>query len=676
MLGVGGDTVTKMRLGSSPWLRAVFLATALIFTAVAVYIFALRFFGWLESDASVPALLAARTLHTGAPIADDWYYANGDLWVLAPHLLAVLPIAILGVGPAALLVANILGFALELVVLVKVYARHSRESWIALFAAMATLMAWSNAHVAYTYIQLAYGFATTLYILSFHLFATLAHDASPRPWRFIVAGLLVAAIAVGNPTRGLVYLVAPILVACAWPWRSFAVRRRLALAATASAGWFVAFAIYTWWLARVVAWSVPRGHLGFVIGGVKQIEANLAMFGRGLVLLCAGGGRSGLWAIPGALLLVGALALVIREAVSRTSTPLRWLSVIVMAQLGVVLVPLLIGNVLDGPEAARYVIPSMLAVVGLAVVIAIRSVGEVVGPWWRRIAVGWLFAVPVAALVAATNTQPPTPVRGIWPDAAELDTIADELVRRGLTHGFADNLSASLLTLDSGGAALTCEITFNDILMPQRWLAGTSCYTASALPDRFYVVAYQDDRERKAIHSTMPSEIERFHVGETYEVHVFRTQDTPLAWLDLPILDRELATFPIRIPATHLQLRHDNVALESGELVATGAPGTVVYGPYLDLPKGEYTATWIGDGIGSTGRITFSVTGAPSGRGRRKLVPQVTLEAHAIPRGRSELVRFAFSAKRPVAGVEVAVESADGGRVSLHELVIERSPAP
>lgn len=653
-----------------PWLRVVVLATLLIFAGVALYIFGLRFFAWLESDAAVPALLAAKAIEAKSPVVTDWYYANGDLWVLGPHLFAILPVAILGVGPAALLIGNLLGFAVEIAMLVKVYLWHGEKRWIALFATAVTLMAWSNAHVAYAYLQLAYGFATSLYILAFHLCSTLLHDERPRRWRFAAAGLLIAGIAINNPMRGLVFVVAPILVGCAWPWRTFALRRRILVAATAIAGFVVAFALYAW-LARVVAWSIPRGHAGFSFGGVKQIVANVAMLGRGIVLICGGSGGSVVWAIPGMLLLAGALALVGREALSRTFTPLRWSSVVVLAQLGLVLGPLLVGNLLDSPEATRYVIPSMLAVVGLAILIAVRSVGET--GWWRRIAVGWLAAVPIAALVAATDVRPPASVRGVWPDAAELEIVADELVRRGLSHGFADNLSANLLTLDSHGAALTCRSTFHDILMPQRWLASTSCFAPHELSDQFYVVAYQDDIDRDAIRATLPTEIERFHVGDTYEVHVFRTRDVSLAWLDLPIPDRELATFPIRVPASHLQIRRGNVKLEAGELVATGEPGTVVYGPYIDLPKGDYVATWIGSGVESTGQLVFGILGTPLGSGRRRLLPQITVDAATVSRTRSDLVRFPFKAKRAMAGVEVVVETSGGARVSLHELVIERA---
>src|SRR3954454_7405277 len=101
-----------MKLPAAPWLRVVFIATALLFTAVLVYVYAIRYVAWLDSDASVPALLAAKSLHAISPVVTDWYYANGDVWVVTPHLIAILPVAILGLGVPALLVSTVLGFAL------------------------------------------------------------------------------------------------------------------------------------------------------------------------------------------------------------------------------------------------------------------------------------------------------------------------------------------------------------------------------------------------------------------------------------------------------------------------------------------------------------------------------------------------------------------------------------
>jgi hypothetical protein len=657
-----------MSLPSQRWLRIAFFATALIFAAVAVYLYAFRFFAWLESDAAVAALLGEKALHARSPVVADWYYANGDVWTLQPHLLAIVPIAILGVGPASLLIAVVLGFALELVVLVKLYHRLGGERWIAIFAAMATLMAWSNAHVAYAYIQLAYGFMTTLYLMSFTSFAVLAEDAPARRWRVAVAGLLVAAIAVQNPTRGLAYVLAPVLAGCLWPWPAFRVRRRLALAAAATAGWMLAFVIYTRLLSPVVAFSIPRGHVEFVLGGAVRIKANLAMLGRGLSLLYGGDVELGVRAIPGAVIVAGAVALVGREVfASRSFTALRFVSMVVVAQLVCVLAPLIVGNLLDGPEAVRYLMPSLLAMFGLAVVIAVRALAET-GTVWRRIAIGWLASVPLAALVAAPDARPPRPTRYLWPDAAELANVADELVRRGLTHGFAGNLAANLVTLDSRGAALTCRIAFRNVIMPERWLADTSCYTASALPDRFYVVAYQGDDDSNVIRATLPPETERFRVGDTYEVYVYRTRDTSPAWLDLPLPDGELATFPMRLPANHLQLIRGTVAVEAEDLVATGQPGAVLSGPNIELPKGNYTATWIGHGIESSGELAFAVTSR-----RRRVLARAVLDARRIPNDRGELIRLAFTIDRPQNRIEFPIESAAGARVSLHELVIEKT---
>lgn len=657
-----------MRLPPERWLGAVFLATALVFAGVAVYLYAFRFFDWLESDAAVTALLAARALEAKTPIVADWYYANGDIWGLAPHLLAILPVALLGPGPASLLAAVVLGFVLELAAFVKLYLRLCGELWLAVLAAMATLMAWSNAHAAYAYIQLAYGWLTCLYMLAFTAFATVAEAAALRRRRLAAAGVLVALIALQNPTRALVYVVAPLAAGCLWPWRGVARRRRIEIAAAAAAGWVLAYAAYTWLLAPAVALSVPRGHLEFAIGGIARIRANVAMLGRGLAVLCSDGVELTARAAAGLLLLAGALVLVCREVfASRALTALRFVGVVVLAQLGAVLVPLLVGTLLYDPESIRYLMPSLLAVLGLAAVIAVRTLREAARGWARRLAIGWLVALPLAALAAIPNVRPPAPRTYLWPDAAELSAVADELVRRELSHGFALHLVANLLTLDTDGRARTCPVSFRNLVMPRRWLADTACFAAGALPERFFVVADQTDEVRQAIRATLPPELERFSVGDTYEVYVFRTAASPLDWLELPVLDGELATFPLRFPATHRQLVRDRAAAEAGELVATGEPGTVLFGPYIALPRGSYEASWLGGGVGRGGRITFAARA-----GSRDLAPPVVVEAADLARRHGELVRLSFTLKRARTDIEFPIESAGGGRVSLHELVIER----
>ncbi len=657
-----------MTLPSQRWLRVVVLATGLVFVGVLVYIYAFRFFAWGDSDAAVPVVLGARALDAKLPVVADWYYANGDIWVFGPQLLAMVPVAILGVGPASLLVTVLLGFVLQLVGFVWSYLRLGGELWLAVFAALVTSMAWSNAHAAYGYVQLSYGLVTCFYAVTFTLLAGLAETPSPRSSRFALTALLIVMVAVQNPTRTIVYVVGPLLVACAWPWRTFSLRKRALIAAVTVGAALLAYLIYKLVLVPSVELSYPRGHVSVVIGNLTRIKANLVMLGRGLELLCAGHGSS-VRAIPGILLIVGAVTLVGREVfTSRALTALRFVSVIVFAQLGAVLVLLVVSNLLTDKESARYLMPCLLASTGLGVVLAVRTLAET-GNLWRRLSIGWLIAIPIAAAVAAPDASPPAQRKYVRPDAPELARVAAALEDRGLTHGFAINIAANWIAMHTHGTAITCPVHFRHVIFPHHWLADTRCFDESQIPERFFVVVDQAEPERAALRTTLPPELERFTVGDTYEVYVYRRAGASFAWLDLPVRDGELATFPMRLAAAHLQLVPSEATVSGTELNATGNEGTVVYGPYIELPKGRYTATWIGRRVESPGNLEFKVTA-----NGRNLVPPTFHAAAQLPAQRGELTRVSFVIGPRRSNIEFPVTSGGGARVSLHELVIEKAP--
>src|SRR5262249_40379706 len=129
----------------------------------------------------------------------------------------------------------------------------------------------------------------------------------------------------------------------------------------------------------------------------------------------------------GIALIAGAVTFVIRDVLaSRAFSTLRFVTIAVLAQFGGLVGLLVFSTVLDGVEAIRYLMPSVLSILGIAVVVAIRVLTET--GWWRRIAVGWLVAVPIAAAVAALDVRPPHPRTYVWPDAGELSAISTELV--------------------------------------------------------------------------------------------------------------------------------------------------------------------------------------------------------------------------------------------------------
>lgn len=654
-----------MTLPPQRWLKIVFFATAAVFAGAALNLFALQYFAWAESDAAVPVLLAGKVLDTGRLVVDTWYYANGDVWIVAPHLLALLPVAVLGIGPASLLLSVVVGFALELIALVREYARLCGERWIAVFAAMVTLMAWSHNHVMFVYIQLSYGFVAVLYLVLFGLVARLAEPAPARPWPWGAAFGLLAALFVQSPIRALVFGAAPLLAACAWPWHGLGWRRRLGIGVAVVATWGAAHAVYTLVLARIVQFSVPHGHLEFRFAGLLGIRSNVAQLANGFLLLCAGGGRL-LWALPGLVAMLGAVGLVVAEALaSRALTRLRFLCVVVAAQLAAVCLPLVLGNLLVQADSVRYVMPSVMTMIGLAAILAVRAIATTRAGWQRRLATGWLVALPVAALVAVIDVRPPAPSRQSTPDLPELARVADELVRRKLTHGFsAPSHGSNVLNLQSGSATLACPVYFQQIIVPQRWLADTSCFTAAAIPERFYVVY---DRGEPDV-AMLPPPVERFHVGPTYEVAVFRTADTDMRWLDLPMADGDDARFPMEIAATHPQMRRSLAVVERAAVVATGEPGTVIFGPYIALPRGDYELVWIGRGLDTPGEIEFSVHAA----GGADMFAAARMPAKDLPRGPGELTRLAFRLSRTGDGFEFLVRTAGGGRVEIQRLVLSR----
>ncbi|HZJ62614.1 MAG TPA: hypothetical protein VFD36_03770, partial [Kofleriaceae bacterium] len=397
-----------MRLPSERWLKVVFVVTAVVFASVTLYIYALRFFAWAESDAAVTVVLAGKILDAGSPVVDNWYYANGDVWCFGPHLLALLPVAVLGIGPASLLIAVVVGFALELSVLVYEYARLCSERWIALFAAMVTLTVWSQSHAAFVYAQLAYGYSAVVYLFLFAQVARLAEHGAPRAWRWLAVGAILAVLTVQNPTRAVVFGLAPLLAACAWPWHGLTLRRRLGIGAALVAGWAVAYAVYALVFTRVVQFSVPRGFTEFAFANRVGIAANLGNLARGLLLLCGDGTFPG--ALPGLIVLIGAIGLVVAHQLeSRALTRSRFLCTVVSAQFIMVCVPLVIGNLLVSRDSVRYLIPSLITMFGLAAILAVRAVATAGARSRRWLAAGWLGAVPVAALFAMPGARPPQP---------------------------------------------------------------------------------------------------------------------------------------------------------------------------------------------------------------------------------------------------------------------------
>lgn len=53
-------------------------------------------YGNIYSDSAVKFLLAEKIISVGSLIPNSWYYANGDIWILSPHLFALPAVYLFG----------------------------------------------------------------------------------------------------------------------------------------------------------------------------------------------------------------------------------------------------------------------------------------------------------------------------------------------------------------------------------------------------------------------------------------------------------------------------------------------------------------------------------------------------------------------------------------------------
>lgn len=654
--------------------------TLLVLGADCLYLYALKFAAAIHSDATNTLHIAVESVRTRALVAPTWYWANGDFWVLGPQLYALPVVAFWGIGVKQLLGVVVFGFALQLVVLAWAY-RGLTHGWLpSAVAAAVTLIAWSRIHVLFVYIELAYGFTATTYIAFFALFAAFAARTTERGARLYLLGFACAAyelvLAVQNPTRGLVFGLFPIGVAIVWPWRGFPLRARATVFVAALAGWVWARVIYRGYLLPTITLSIPSGHLDFVPKDLDGIVANVKLMGRGMLALSGTAEGFEITHLPVLLVILASIARVVFELfASRTLTRIRFVCLGTCVQFTAVLGPLAIGNLMVTPPSVRYLMPSLLGFLGLALLLAWDDLGK---PGVRKkLATAWMALLAIGAFCSLRTVVGAYSLEytksGQWANRTGHAGLAAELSRRGLRHGFATYWNAGLVTVMSSGATKTCGIGFGRLPIPYKWNTDVGCFDAKKLPDRFYVV-FRDD-ERKALEwmdkQWVEQPMERFKVGDEFDVLVFKTSPASTRWLDAPIPEGEHIHFPFRFRITHPQVgRVDTVVREEDDtVVATGAEGWIAYGPFITLPPGKFRVTWFGSGIDSEGTLTFDVV-TEYGKnvfGAAKLAPE------SLPKTEGgKLVALDIDLPKRTQGIELRIASAGGARAAIEAVTIEK----
>ncbi len=234
--------------------------------------------------------------------------------------------------------------------------------------------------------------------------------------------------------------------------------------------------------------------------------------------------------------------------------------------------------------------------------------------------------------------------------------VGNELVATGepgtISYGPYIKLPAGSFELIWRGRGIVSrgEIAFSVRSNSGAHIASYAIADASALPAAGELIRIPFVLDRPRFEIELVVESGNGGLVALSEVEIIKKSDDPRADV-------------LRFPAA--QLRRDKArAIATEQVIATGEPGTVTHGPFLSLASGAYTCTWLGHGLPSSGRISFSV----HADGGRKVLAQTEVAASSLASGK--LAELAFKLERPRDGIEFIVTSSDGARVLLEQLVI------
>lgn len=632
-----------------------------------------RFFpGAFSSDASVHIALARHLMAEGSLVSLDWLYPNGDIFVLGPHLLGMAMIQWLGYGLPALWFTAALTFALLWFCVLVCLRLLGHGGLAAVVGASAALACVSDFHVEFIYMQAGYPFLMILYTLAFTLYIRLrvAPDGatcSGLSPSVIILLLIIAILAVCNPSRTMAYVLAPMLLVelrpLNRPWRI----RPKPLVWGLMAAFVIGYLAYKSLLAQGVQFSLPSGFRGSTVDFLRtmqQVRQVLRFpFGvyAGFDHLVLGG------ALSAAVIAFAVRVMRSGELSPRASHTMR----LCLWQMATVLGGGLISAIFIEPYSVRYFLPALIllgATVSASCVDALRLPRPTRSAWLLA-----AFSMVIAHAVATTGKLE-SKVRESGPVSTPhvLTPVTNEIRKRGLRHGFVE-WDANVMNVIGQGEVQFCQITYREQLLPFKWNVPTWCYDPKRLPDRFFLVLkpQHTDEARKAVqHSLRTRPTETFEAGG-YEVLVYQTANVDTSWLAYPVPDGADLHLPWNAPAANPQMFSRVIEpTPQKTFVFNGDKGEIVYGPYVNLNRGRYRLTWWGDAPGNNAHdLLFYVQ---SGNGRKRLATVNGRTAPAQDRQAVPIAVIDFKVTMPVPGVNFIVEQRGHAAATLTRFHLER----
>jgi hypothetical protein len=522
-------------------LRLVCAVACALFVAGAIGFYFGRPFGNLfNSDAAVPALLASEILHTGHPVPASWYFANDEIWTLAPHVFALPFVAALGVSTLALKLGNLL--CLGVMVLFLTLAMHRvTGSWpYSIVVATGAFAAFSGFQEMGVYMQTAYGWFCAEFAILIYLALRIQAEMGSEQWRFprgapwttAIYALLLVNLAIESPLRTAVYWVAPLVfVALVFPL-SKARSRSLAAwtIATFLAGVVLHMLISTHALTQAGTTARllnPFGEWGTTLSTIARglpVVIGYAQPGYGAPLDFLGGLRLCFFTIAVFVVLLAPVGNGIGSA------ECRFFARVSGAILLFVFAALMVGRLVSDPASDRYLIPpALLCLAAFMAILWCRFRTRI----YSIAAIAALFVVAFCGSAAMLiSRQGPVAFGRDCEAPSEICRLAGALAKIGVGRGYATYWNGNATTLASGGAIRVCGVILTPQIAPFRWLVSKDCF-APPSDDRYFLALDQSEIEKfgREFLIAQAGTPENMVTDGQYEVWIYATAKANLDWL-------------------------------------------------------------------------------------------------------------------------------------------------
>lgn len=521
------------------WVLCLAACVLFVFGAIGFF-FGPAFTNTFNSDAAVAVLLAKEVLHAGRPVPSTWYFANDEIWALAPHVFVLPFVAALGISTLALKLGNLL-CVIVIAVFVALPLHRVTRSWpYSILVAAGVVAAFSPFQEQVLYSQTAYGWFTAQFALLVYLALRMLDESGPEPpgasgriffGASALYALFVINLAIDSPLRAAVYWALPLVGVTVLFSRS-------------KPGWRVLVAVtIVALLAGTALHDVISGYVLTQAGTTARLlnrvgawTHSLETVSRGLPMLIGYGNAPAGWvrtlgiARVGLFGLAAVVVLIAPAGNGPGSVECRFFARVAGAMLLVVLGVLMVGTLAVDASAARYLIaPALLCLAAFMAIVWCRL---------RASAYGIALAVLFVAAFCGGGMLLVAPRAGTLAFDRDCDAPAaicrlkTALEKTGIHHGYATYWRANVTTVASRGAITLCAVRLSPRLEPVRWLVSKACFDTPA--EESFFLALEQGEIAKVGRDVLIREAgtpDRILTDAGYEIWIYATARANLDWL-------------------------------------------------------------------------------------------------------------------------------------------------